>query len=154
MTELAPEQTPAEAATKLKELTGNADWSKSYLTGDGPKVAEFNRLSKIAAGADKIDLAMAGVLEPKMFQDRSHVDNIETSKLLREGGVDDPAIHRQVLSGEPVSQAEFDAAKSERARLERDHDFQKRYLSGDGAAVRQMTLLNVILTRDVKEAAK
>jgi hypothetical protein len=36
-------------------------------------------------------------------------------------------------------------------RLTRDLEWTKRYLSNEGEAVRQMALLNVVLTRPVKQ---
>ena len=152
MTEPA-EPTPPEAAAKLDALKSDKDWTAGWLAGDLAKIGEFNKLTEIAArGGDKIDLAMAGILEDKIFQDHSHVDGIKTAQFLRDAGIDDPAVIRQVLSNETVSREEFEIAKSTKARLLRDHDFSRRYLSGDGEAVRQMTLLNVILTRDTKSA--
>ena len=148
-----PTESPPEAAAKLVALKSDKDWTAGWLAGDLAKIAEFNKLAEIAArDTAKIDLAMSGALEDKIIQDRGHVDGVRTAEFLRASGVDDPAVIRQVLTNEKVSQEEFDAAKSTKARLLRDHDFSRRYLSGDGEAVRQMTLLNVILTRETKSA--
>ena len=152
MTEPA-EPTPPEAAAKLDALKSDKDWTAGWLAGDLVKIGEFNKLAEIAArDSAKIDFAMTGGLEDKIIQDRGHLDNVHTVEFLRASGVDDPAVLRQVLSNEKVSQEEFDAAKSTKARLLRDHDFSRRYLSGDGEAVRHLTLLNVILTRETKSA--
>jgi hypothetical protein len=78
---------------------------------------------------------------------------MQAAALLREDGIPEHDIARQVLSGEPVSKAEFDAAKQAKQRLLGDQDFVRRYLSGDGEAKRQMALLNVVITRDIKETA-
>jgi hypothetical protein len=132
----AEPKTPAEEATaRLAELKDA--WTKNSA----------------AAAGDKIDQAMAGTLENRIFQERAHVDNIHTAAFLRDSGVDEPAIIRQVLTGSPVSKQEFEAAQSMKSQLLKDHEFQKLYLSGDGAAVRQMTLLNIVLTRPVKSEA-
>jgi hypothetical protein len=145
-------KTPAQAAARLDELRAIDGWAKLYLAGSGPHVAEFNRLHELASSkdADNIDAAIAGTPADGIFLDKGHRDNVQTAVLLRDAGVDDPAVLRQVLSNAPVSAAERDAAQSMKSRLMKDHNFQTRYLSGDGDAVRQMALLNVVLTREVK----
>ncbi len=148
-------KTPAEAAARLDELRAIDGWTKLYLAGSGPHVAQFNKLHELASSkdADNIDAAIAGTPSDGIFLDKDHRDNVQTAVLLRDAGVDDPAVLRQVLSNAPVSQAERDAAQSMKSRLMKDHNFQTRYLSGDGDAVRQMALLNVVLTREVKTEA-
>jgi len=147
--------TPAEAQARLDTLMGTEGWTSSYLSGSSQHVEEFNKLQELAlsGNADKIDAAIAGDLGDGIFQDKAQLDNVKTIEFLRAAGIDDKAVIKQVLSGEAVSQQEVDAAKSMRNRLERDHDWQKRFLAGDGDAVRQMQLLNVILTRPVKRGA-
>jgi hypothetical protein len=129
-------------------------WVEKLEAGHPDVLKEFHELTKAAGGdksADKIDLAIAGVLEDTTFQDKRHVDNVRTAEFLRGSGIDDPAILRQVLSNESISQQEVDAAKAMKNRLTRDLEWTKRYLSNEGEAVRQMALLNVVLTRPVKQ---
>jgi hypothetical protein len=131
-------------------------WVEKLEAGHPDMLKEFHELTKAAAeggDADQIDLAIAGVIPDQTFMDKSHVDNVRTAEFLKGSGIDDPAVLRQVLSNEPVSQQEVDAAQSMKNRLTRNLEWTKRYLSGDSEAVRQMTLLNVILTRDVKKEA-
>jgi len=146
-------KTPAEASARLNELKSIEGWTALYLSGSGPHVADFNKLQELISSGDAIDLAIAGVYEDKTFQDKAHMDNMRTADFLRGSGIDDPAVLRQVLSNEKVSPQEFEAAKSMKARLMRDLEFTKRYLANDGEAVRQIALLNVVLTREVKTEA-
>jgi hypothetical protein len=156
MSENNPPTTPAEAQARLSTLVGTKEWAEKWVSGSAAHADEYNKLQEMALSGTnpgKVDLEDPRAAVDQIFLDRQRRDNVNTAEYLRGVGIDDPAIISQVLTNEPVSQHEFDAAKSMRSRLERDHDFQKKYLSGDGEAVRQMTLLNVILTRPVKREA-
>lgn len=145
------ELTPAQATARLSELQGDPDWVKAYLAGSGPKRAEFTKLTELASRVDKIDRQIAGTDHGSSeWLDREYRDGVQTAQLLRDGGVHEPDIARQVISNEAVAQAEHDAAKVARDRLMKNPEFVRKYLSGEGEAVRQMTLLNVVITREIK----
>ncbi|EIG56080.1 hypothetical protein [Bradyrhizobium sp. WSM1253] len=145
-----PAPTPDEAVAKLADLRSNKDWTDNFLKGNGPQVAEFRSLSEIAIkSGDRIEKAIAGVLDDSPVQESGHIQNIGAAAWLREAGVETGVI-RQVLTGDEVTPQEHAAATATKARLLKDQDFTKRYMASDGEAVRQMTLLNVIVSSKVK----
>jgi hypothetical protein len=143
------EPTPAEAATTLAARMGDKDWTGKFLSGNGPEVAEYQKLAEIAVKSDdKITLAMAGQYLP--VNDSDHLVMMATAAGLREQGIDNDVI-RQVLSGGAVTQQEFDAAAKIKAKLMGNSDFSKRYLAGESEAVQQMTLLQIVTSSEVKK---
>jgi hypothetical protein len=141
--------TPNEAAATLATRMADKDWTGKFLGGSGPEVAEYHKLSEIAIKSDdKISLAMAGQYLP--VNDSEHLLRMGTTSMLREAGIDNDVI-RQVLSGGGVAPEERAAAEKAKAALMRNSEFGKKYLAGEGEAVQHMTLLNIILSSDVKE---
>jgi hypothetical protein len=149
-----PAPTPDQAVSKLAELCGDKSWTDKFLAGNGPELAEYRALSEIAIkSGDKIDKAIAGVLDAGPLQDSSHLQNIGAAAMLREAGMDNDVI-RQVLAGEPVTQKEFDAAAKIKSNLMKTPDFVKRYLAGEADAIQRMTLLQIITSSEIKQEAR
>lgn len=148
-----PQMTPAEATAKLTTLKADAEWSKNFLAGNGPQVSEFQTLLAIAhtdRHANEIEMAVAGQLyNSAAGQPSGHMENVATASMLREAGLSDDVI-RQAVRKDPVSQAEHDIAKREKAALMRDRDFAAKYLAANGPEVERMALLNVILCAPIK----
>lgn len=141
--------TAAEAAATLAGRMADKPWVEGFLQG-GPQLAEYRKLSEIAVAKsadEKVDLAMAGKYLP--INDSEHLTRMGTASMLRDAGISNDVI-KQALSGQPVSQAEHDAATTRKAALMRDHEWSKQYLAGNGPQREEMTLLNVILSSDVK----
>jgi hypothetical protein len=147
--------TPAEAKARMDSLMATEAWAKGWMAGSPAHIDEFNKLLELSLSvkSEKIDPDDPAGAAKQIFLDSQQRDNANTAGMLRDSGITDPAIIKQVLTNEEVSQQEFDAAHAMRSRLEKDHDWQKKFLSGDGEAVRQMMLLNIILTRPVKRGA-
>jgi hypothetical protein len=142
--------TAAEAATKLDTLAKNLEWAKGVLTGSGPHVQEFQDLVSKSGSADKLDLIIAGKIEPPIFETTVNGElnsyKIATTVAdLRERGLDDATI-RQAISNAPVSASERDAAKELRAVRLSDKEWTAKWLAGDRSAQKEMTLLNIIIS--------
>jgi hypothetical protein len=147
----AQEPTAAEASTQLAAKKADPTWLNAFLGGSGPHVAEFRKLTEIAAKATdeaNVEAAMAGKYLP--FNDGEHLARMGTASMLREEGIGDDVI-RQALSGKPVSRAEHEAATKRKADLMRDHEWSKQYLAGNGPQRQEMMLLNIIVSSDVNE---
>jgi len=149
--------TPDGARGRLAELKANSEWRDAFVAGNGPQVAEFRRLSALAAKGDEqiISDALAGKAPSidQIFIDPQMRDATHTIEALRGMGIHEENVARSVLDGSPVSAEERNQASIAKDRLMKDVDWTKKYLAGDGEARRQMGLLNVILTRSVKESA-
>lgn len=145
--------TPADAAAKLDALKANPEWTAAFLKGDGPAVAEYGKLlsaSQPHAESHAADMAIAGKLFDGGLQPSGHLVAVGTATMLREIGIPTDVI-KQVLIGQPVSQAEHDAASKQKEALMRDQEWSKQYLAGNGPHREQMTLLHVILSSPIKQ---
>jgi hypothetical protein len=149
---------PAEADAKLTELQANKTWCDRFLKGSDPEVKTFKelmaqrgpdfRLNQIAAG----NTVPLPDVDTHLGSELSTYNTIQGAGWMREQGIE-PAVIKQVLKGEPVSQAEFDAAAKAKADLLRNKEFVAKWLAGDREAVRQMTLLHIIGVAGAKKAA-
>ena len=156
MTNEQPTPTPAEATAQLSQLKADSTWRDAFLSGNGPQVAEFKRLSEIAAKdtSDDIGLALAGKekMVGGLFRDHQHQQMVETAGALREAGIPDAAI-RQALAGEPVSREEQEAAVRTKKLRMGDKAWSDRYLAGGAPERQEMTLLQIVLNSPLKEAS-
>lgn len=143
---------PTEAIARLNELKGNSEWADKFLKGHSPQVKEFKALQEVAAKADNVDKAMAGVLDDAPFQSSGHLAMVAATSMFREIGISD-AVIRQTLTDQEVTQAEYDAVSKWKADHLRDHEWTKRYLAGDGDQVRDMLLANIVLSSKIKQSA-
>lgn len=149
---------PTEADAKLTELQGNKTWCDRFLKGSDPEVKTFKALMAQRGPDFRLDQIAAGNTVPLPDIDTHTGDTltlhnqVRAANTLREQGIPAEAI-KQVFKGEPVSQAEFDAAAAAKKDLMGDSDFVAKWLKGDRAAVRQMTLLNIIAVAGVKKEA-
>ncbi|MCK1542207.1 hypothetical protein IVA98_32935 [Bradyrhizobium sp. 160] len=148
-------ETEAAALARKAQLTADPKWRDEYLSGSPRHAKELSDLEAVIqkGNADpQTEMAIAGELFDGI-QPSGHLAAVGAAEMLREAGVRDTAVIRQVLTGEAVSAEEHAAATETKARLMANHDFAKRYVSGDGEARREMTLLNVILSSPIKGAA-
>lgn len=144
----------SEAAARLSELKATPEWRDELLRGSPSHLKEMRDLQAvIAKGGGDVDQAIAGVPDVGPFQTSKTKTMMATAKHLREAGIGDPGVIRQVLAGDAVSPQEHAAATEAKARLMRDSDFVKRYTAGDGEAKRQMTLLNIVISSPKRSAA-
>lgn len=148
----APPTTPGEAAARLDQLKSDPTWRDGFLSGSGPQGREYQELSALAAKADKVDLAMAGVMVDSPFQDSSHIQMVGATKMFRELGIRDEVI-KETLSNHEVSQQEHDVVAKWKADRMRDSDWVKKWLSGEGEQARDMMLANIVLSSTIKKDA-
>jgi hypothetical protein len=161
--------TAEQATAKLNELTAayrgpipddphsklqqryNTPRSVDRLTSGHPKErGKFDELMQSQREADPVAIGMSGEL-PHMATSEMH--QIATgANWLREAGLPDQAIH-DFIAGAPVEQSFRDQVADWKARSMKNADFVKAYLSGDGDAVRRMTVANAVLLSPVKDAA-
>jgi hypothetical protein len=140
----------AEAVTRLTQLSADGEWANAVLSGNGPQVAQFKSLQEMIATGDNVDKAVSGVLEDGPFQQSGHIQNVGVAASLRDQGIRDEVI-REVLSGRPVTQQEHEMAVRWKADHMGDSEYVKKYLAGEREQVREMTLVNIILSSPIKE---
>jgi hypothetical protein len=152
----APPATPTDAAgarARMAELAANPKWTSDYLNGNADARQEFSAVTALISTGNDVDMAMEGVL-PEARVDfgpgASLRDQAAAVPVLREIGVGDDAI-RQLLSDKPISRQEHQLAEQWRNMHFTDADWTKKYLAGDGEAVRQMTLCNIVLASEIDE---
>jgi hypothetical protein len=149
--------TSSEAVARLAEIKADPKWRDQYLAGSAIHAKEMRDLQAVI-DADKgradpqTEMAIAGVLFDGI-QPSGHLAKVGTATMLREAGINDTGVIRQVLAGESVTQQERDVAATTKARLMKDEDFTAKYLAGDSEAKRTMTLLNIIVSSSIKSAA-
>lgn len=143
-----------EAAARLSDLKADPKWRDQYLKGSSTHAKEMRDLQAVVDKEQntQVDMAIAGKLYDGI-QPGGHLAAVGTAEMLREAGIGDAAVIRQVLAGEEVTPQEHAAATETKERLMKDQDFVKKYMTGDGDAKRQMTLLNVVLSSPVKTGA-
>jgi hypothetical protein len=151
-TPAAPPATPTEATARLDQLKSDPAWREGFLSGGGQQAREYQELSALAAKADKVDLAMAGVMADAPFQDSSHIEMIGATKMFRELGIRDEVI-KQTLSDHEISQAEHDVVAKWKADRMRDSDWVEKWLAGEGEQARDMVLANIVLSSSIKKVA-
>jgi hypothetical protein len=148
---------PADADAKLTELQSSKAWCDAFLKNSGAEVKTFKALVEKRGPDFRLDQIAAGNTVPLPDIDVHTGDQltlhnqVRAADSLRAQGVE-PAVIKQLLKGEPVSQAEFDAAAKAKADLLGNKEFVTKWLSGDREAVRQMTLLSIILVSGKKAA--
>jgi hypothetical protein len=148
-----PPASPAEAAARLDQLKSDPAWRDGFLSGSGSQqFREYQNLSELAAKADKVDLAMAGVGMPDApFQDSDHVLLVNMANFFRDLGMREEVI-KECLEQREISQQERDLVVNAKADRTADPDWVKKWLSGDREVGRWMTTAHDVLSRPVKGA--
>jgi hypothetical protein len=144
--------TPEGAQARLSELiTANKEFGAKLLSGDSSARAEFNSLATTIAG---------GGTAPTAEELAARAERVNSDRFTQEfiRGVREQvdvrdAVLSQVIGGEKVTKAEFDAAKAWQARHLADNAWTKRLLDGDADAKRELFLCSVILSSGIKEAS-
>ncbi len=150
--------TAAAAGEKLATLQADKAWTDRLLAADPAVKQEWNGLhERVARGDDeakvaeslgeRVSAAMTGSLQ-SMPDSEAELMNV-TAGMLRELGIRDEVIV-QTLSGQEVSQVEFDAVKHWQTRALQDAEFTKKYLNGDPEARQKMTLAAIVLSSAIK----
>ena len=152
VTPAAPPATPVEAGARLTALRADSAWGAKVLAGDSEAVKEFHSLHELAAKADPVDLAMAGVSVQEIPTSEERQMTAAT-QMFREIGIRDDVI-RQTLGGYEVSQKEFDAVKQLKQDRMSDAEWAKAFLGGSTSHQRDMTLMNIVLSSSIKEDVK
>jgi hypothetical protein len=148
---------PNQAAAKLDELLKDSDWQQRYLSGSERARREHDELATKAEADDRLDKIVDGSAEsplietvgPGQITDRAAMNFAAD---LREIGVPDDAI-KQALRGQPVSKAEYDTIKLLRRDRMADREWAGKVLANDPAAVRELTLMNLIVANSFKKEA-
>jgi hypothetical protein len=98
-------------------------------------------------------MALAGVL-PEGHVDfgpgPSLRDQAAAVPVLRKMGIGDDAI-RQILEDKPVSRREYQLAEQWRNDHLTNAEWTKKWLAGDAAAGREMTLCSIVLASEIDE---
>jgi hypothetical protein len=150
--------TAAAAGEKLATLQSDKTWTDKLLAGNAAVKTEWNGLhERVVRGDDqekqaeslseRVIAAMTGNLQSAPDSDAALMN--VTAGLLRELGIRDEVV-MQTLSGQEVTQAEFDAVKHWKERAMRDSEFTKQYLNGDPEARQKMTLAAIVLSSNIK----
>ncbi|MGH6678103.1 MAG: hypothetical protein ACREDL_04000, partial [Bradyrhizobium sp.] len=128
-------------------------WQHKYLGGDLSIRREFEDLTAAKLKANRIDDALSGKVVPSELETISG-DEISSRHLahsindFRDVGVDEGVL-RNFLHGEPIKPADRRLVEIHKKQLLSNADFTKRYLAGDAVAVKEMTTVNMHLTREV-----
>lgn len=133
--------------TRLDQLKSDPKWRDGFLAGGPAQVREFQDLHEIAAKADDVGAAMAGVLPEMSSSDLRAM--VGTASLLKDAGFT-PLSIQETLEGRPASQAEIDMATKWKADHMSNPDWVKRLMSGDVEAKRHLLVANVILSSPLK----
>lgn len=147
---------PTEARARLAELAANPKWSADYLNGDLAARREFQTVTSLIAEGSDADLALAGVVPENLVDfgpGASIRDQAAAVPDFRKIGIGDKAI-RQLLTDQPISQREHDLAEQWRHQHLKDAEWTKRWLAGDVAAAREMTLCSIVLSSSIDEKLK
>jgi hypothetical protein len=141
--------TPESAQARLGELTGDKAWGAKLTSGDTATLAEFNTLTNMITGGGTAPTAQ----ELAARSERINNDGFtrEFIRGVREQVDVRDEVLAQVIGGEKVTKAEFDAAKAWQARHLADNAWTKRLLDGDADAKRELFLCSVILSSEIKE---
>jgi hypothetical protein len=150
--------TDARAAqAALNGLASNAEFANKLLAGDVAAVAEFHRLSGLAAQADATADAIAGIDTPTPTIEivvgnelpaaatRAAVDQ------LRDAGFSPKAIE-EMFNGKKASRADHEMAKAFQKSRMSDADWTRRLLSGDYTANRELLLCSAVLSAEIEDA--
>jgi hypothetical protein len=143
--------TPEGAQARLGELTATKEFGERLMAGDVSTRAQFQSLSELAAGLEKLP----GAEELTAIAEREADDrnNATFVKGVRESGLEiRDEVLNEVITGAKVSQEEFDAAKRWMVRHSSDAEWGKKVLNNDPEARKQLFLSSVILSSDIKDA--
>ncbi len=120
--------TAAAAGEKLATLQADKTWTDRLLVGDANVKQEWHRLHERAARGDEESKTAETLAERVTAAMTGNIQNMPdseaelmhgTATMLRELGIRDEVI-QQTLSGQEVSQAEFDAVKHWQTRALQD----------------------------------
>jgi hypothetical protein len=142
----AAPMSPSEAASKLAELRGNAEWGDRVLKSDPAALAEMRSLAKqVAEGGDLDAMIVAAADQP----DTSSGGELSLKKIageipsLREHLTDENI--KELLSGRVSTPEEVAFVKKFQAARHGNSDWVKKYLAGDHEAVRESRLMSMVL---------
>jgi hypothetical protein len=144
----------AEPSTRLNELKADTAWRDRYLAGGLVEARQINELHEAMRNGDNpdVDRAMAGILDDGPIQRSEHMQMIAVAQWMKEKGLRDEVI-REALAGKGVTQQKRDAVERLKADRMRDHAWTKEFMAGNGQHVRDMTLMNIVLTSSIKKDA-
>ncbi len=149
---------PAEAAARLELLASDKDFGIRLLAGDHTARAEFGRLTELAASVSPVDLAMIGVV-PEGYVSFSNSDSEASLREMAPAAADlllagvSPEAVRQVLEDREVTASEHHAVKQLRDQKFGDATWRAALMAGDWNARRDLTLINIVLSSQIKRAA-
>jgi hypothetical protein len=158
VTDLNLPATPQQAAAaKLDTLGADKAWCDKLFSGDGAARKEFDQLVEQKSGGDRLDQIIAGTADVPLIQTTEGSVPLgatmrDVADLQTRVGLSADAV-KQLLSGAPVSKAEYDQVKQLRADALSDADFVTRLLKNDRAAVRDLTHANIVIVGGHRESA-
>jgi hypothetical protein len=136
-------------------MTTDAAFKTRLFSNDPAALREWNEAHAVkSAGTDPYDKLLdphardSLVKSGDMFSGEN-LRQIEAVEHFRGVGLNDDQI-RQALAGEPVTRAEFAVVKLMRDQRMSDPIWTAKYLKGDLAAVREMTLANIVLSGGIE----
>jgi hypothetical protein len=137
--------TATEARAVLDARMADKAWGDRVYSGDAAANQELRDLTaKVAAGGDDaVAVAMSGKLPDMATGDQRIMAS--TADWLRDIGFPPKAIQETLAGREPTA-ADVERARTWKARAMKNQDYVKRYLSGDGDAIREMTACDVVLS--------
>jgi hypothetical protein len=148
----APPANATEAATRIESFKTDATLRDKLLAGDATATKEWHELHGLIASADdRVSSAMAGQLSE--IPDSDHRLMANTATMLRELGLNEGTV-QQTLENRPVTQQEFDTVTALKAQKFRDQEWKKSLLSGDAQTVKELSLINIVLSSPIEKKEK
>ena len=140
--------TPQDAQARLGELTASKEFGERLMAGDVATRTEFQSLSTLAAGLEKLPGAEElSAIATKENDDRNAADFIRGVK----ESIDvRPEVLRQAVYDETVRKDEYAAAQQWMKRHMADEAWSKRLLAGDEIARRELFLASTLLSKEPK----
>lgn len=139
-----------EAATQLEFMTNDKAFVARLTSGDVAARQEWDSAHAVQAQGDDLDQIFNGTATPALFETttggqlpiRQQIEQVDD---FRKIGISDASI-RQAFKGAPVSAAEYAAAKLRHDELISNKEWVARWMSGDVAAKREMTLAQIAIS--------
>jgi hypothetical protein len=139
-----------EADAQLESMKNDKAFRERLLRGDVAATQEWNAAHVVKAKGDEFSQVLDGTVEAPFFETvtggrlpiRQQIEQVEEFRKL---GISDASI-RQAFEGAPVSAAEYAAAKLRHDELLSNKEWVARWMSGDVAAKREMTLAQIAIS--------
>jgi predicted RNase H-like nuclease len=145
-----------DARAQLNLLSSDSSWATALMSGNAAVRDQFDRLVAIVDAGDVVADTLANIQEEPPLIETTTGGQLPSRVVreviagMRDAGVSDGAI-AQAMRGDPVTAAEFAAAKAFQAMRHSDPEWVSSLLRGDWSSNREHQLMSIILSSDIAE---